>query len=101
MSLASCNATFLKYNQLADQPSFRKGLIDSQLCALDTNSAPDKIKDACVGDSGGPIFTYNPSGLSSLVGVTSFGVSCGTQLPSVYTRIASFTEWIESIVWPN
>lgn len=99
--LAECNATLLKYNELADQPSLRNGLLDGQLCALDTTSPPDKLKDACVGDSGGPIFTNQPSGVSTLVGVVSFGVSCGTHLPSVYTRIASYMEWIESVVWPE
>lgn len=99
--LAECNATLLKYNELANQPSLRNGLLDGQLCALDTTSPPDKVKDACVGDSGGPIFTNNPSGVSTLIGVVSFGVSCGTHLPSVYTRIASYMGWIESIVWPE
>lgn len=101
VSLASCNETLLKYNELANQPSLRNGLLDGQLCALDTSSRPDKVKDACVGDSGGPIFTYHSSGVSTLVGVVSFGVSCGTNLPSIYTRIASYVDWIESVVWPK
>lgn len=92
MPLASCNATFLEYNKEANHPSLTHGLHDSQLCALDSTT--------CQGDGGGPIFTYHSeSGVSTLVGVTSWGVGCGPHLPSVYTRIASYVDWIESVVW--
>lgn len=56
--------------------------------------------DACQGDSGGPIFQQR-DGFSIILGVVSFGVSCGTELPGVYTRIASYIDWIESNVWPD
>lgn len=99
--LTSCNTTLTEYNEDKDLPSFREGLIDSQLCALDTNSSRDKVMDTCQGDSGGPIFITDEAGVSTLVGVVSFGVSCGTDLPSVYTRVASYMDWIEDFVWPN
>lgn len=41
------------------------------------------------------------SAISTIVGVVSFGVSCGTALPGVYTRVAFYVGWIESIVWPT
>lgn len=44
---------------------------------------------------------YSPNGMSTVVGVTSFGISCGSALPSVYARVAFYLDWIESIVWPN
>lgn len=38
----------------------------------------------------------------TIVGVTSFGKSCGTiGVPGVYTRIYAYNDWIENIVWPN
>lgn len=95
--LEECSRTLTQYNSLSDLPSLRE-INQSQLCALDlVNSS-----DACGGDSGGPIFTEDPAtGLSTVHGVVSFGVSCGTALPSIYTRIAYYSDWIESIVWPN
>ncbi|KAE8747950.1 hypothetical protein FOCC_FOCC005340 [Frankliniella occidentalis] len=56
------------------------------------------------GDSGGPlqIATQSPGGgvcLHQLVGVVSFGPACGIGLPGVYTRVAHYVPWIESVVW--
>lgn len=84
---------------VADQRSLREGLSEGQCCAFD----PEAKNDACQGDSGGPLqyFTGKSSTLARIVGVVSFGISCGTELPSVYTRIAHYLDWIEPIVWPN
>ncbi|CAH0712953.1 unnamed protein product, partial [Brenthis ino] len=64
--------------------------------------------DACQGDSGGPLQVKIPLPESSegsmhfLIGVTSFGIGCALpDLPGVYTRVSSFIDWIESIVWPE
>ena len=36
-----------------------------------------------------------------IVGLTSYGSSeCGIQAPAVYTRVFSYIDWIERIVWP-
>ena len=42
------------------------------------------------GDSGGPLLVDNCQ-----VGIVSWGIGCATQNYGVYTRIASFTNWIE------
>lgn len=95
--IESCNQTLVKYNELSNQPSLR-ALSKSQMCAL----SPTKIKaDACQGDSGGPLFVRQPNGMSIVHGIVSFGVSCGTDLPGVYTRIASYVDWIENTIWPQ
>lgn len=47
------------------------------------------------------MFEGDSSAIATVVGVVSFGASCGTELPGVYTRVAFYIEWIESIVWPN
>lgn len=67
-------------------------------CAYDPNAQ----NDSCRGDSGGPlqIFT-NQSEISTVLGIVSFGIHCGTALPAIYTRVANYIDWIESHVWPN
>lgn len=69
--------------------------------------------DTCEGDSGGPLLmAFAPGGLiekgapdlDTLVGITSFGEDsdCGASpLPSVYTRVTSFNEWIAGITGQN
>lgn len=59
-------------------------------------------KDSCEGDSGGPLQYFPPtSKIATVVGIVSFGISCGTILPSIYTRVAYYVDWIEPYVWPN
>lgn len=53
------------------------------------------------GDSGGPLQIFSSPAMGTVIGVVSFGISCGTSLPSIYTRVAYYMDWIESIVWPN
>lgn len=97
MPLAQCNQTLLEFNRQADQMSLRGGIDMTQVCTHD----PQAKNDACVGDSGGPLQLYDLSGVSTIVGITSFGVSCGSTLPSISTRVAFYMDWIEDIVWPE
>lgn len=56
------------------------------------------------GDSGGPVQVVTPGNICTfqLIALTSFGKSCGiADSPGVYTRISSYLDWIEPIVWPN
>ncbi|XP_017490763.1 PREDICTED: trypsin I-P1-like [Rhagoletis zephyria] len=49
-------------------------------------------RDACVGDSGGPLACDG-----KLVGVVSFGVGCAQPgYPGVYADVASYAEWIHN-----
>lgn len=47
--------------------------------------------DTCYGDKGGPIIINN-----TLVGITSFGIGCATQYPSVYGNVGHYNvrHWI-------
>lgn len=60
----------------------------AHICAQATSSSP------CFGDSGGPLMVDNGSGIMYLVGVVSFGNSCGDSVPTVFTRVTSYLDWI-------
>lgn len=55
----------------------------------------------CQGDSGGPLSCFD-NGVWVLEGITSFGnVHCFPHHPSVYTRVSSFVDWIDSTIAGN
>lgn len=85
-SLNDCNNTYLS--------TVKKIVTRNQICAADEES------DACQGDSGGPLqIQETGKSIFTVVGITSFGMGCGSKYPGVYTRVASYVDWIENIVW--
>ncbi|GIY55517.1 proclotting enzyme [Caerostris darwini] len=61
--------------------------------------AGDGDKDACRGDSGGPLMLTHTNGKFYLVGIVSFGKKCAEPgIPGVYTRITNYLDWIEQQV---
>ena len=72
---------------------FPDGLQNSQLCA---GSRDEQRRDACAGDSGGPLTAQREDGVFELVGVISIGIGCGTEFPGLYTKVSAFNEWIVS-----
>ena len=72
------------------------GIQPSMICA--SNRERGMKVDTCQGDSGtGLMIPINK--VFYLYGVTSFGLSCNTNLPSFYTRVSTYLQWIENIVW--
>lgn len=66
-----------------------------QVCAGDLSGK----KDACLGDSGGPLFGTKQNGQPVLLGITSFGKGCATVgRPAVYTRVSHYVDWIKSVI---
>ena len=53
-------------------------------------------KDACQGDSGGPLVVA-VDGQWTLLGVVSWGIRCGTELPGVYTKVTQYLDKIENM----
>ncbi|XP_053954609.1 serine protease snake-like [Anastrepha ludens] len=104
-TLMKANLTILPNQQCAqyyeqDADTLFHGIIYSQMCAND----PVGLRDTCQGDSGGPIIMYRNIGedyyeVPYIVGITSFGIGCGTGAPGIYTRITSYIDWIEKIVF--
>lgn len=97
MQLSQCNQMYLEQPFATDR-AFRDGLSPGQYCTYNSTVRAD----ACRGDSGGPLyFTADDSSIGYVVGIVSFGLSCGKELPSINTRVAYYLDWIEPIVWPH
>lgn len=56
--------------------------------------------DTCEGDSGGPLMCQTEEdGAWNVVGITSFGDSCGKRNKyGVYTRVSVFLPWIKNVI---
>lgn len=67
-------------------------ILDSMLCAGWVEGG----RDACNGDSGGPLTDHAST---VLVGLVSWGRGCAEPNTSgVYSRVASFADWIDRII---
>ncbi|XP_031622770.1 serine protease persephone-like [Contarinia nasturtii] len=93
MPLEECR-TRLMLNHWQDA-ALQSGFIEGQYCAYGAG-----VTDACRGDSGGPL-QYLKTSTSVIVGIVSVGDYCGLDSPGIYTRVASYLDWIESYVWSN
>ncbi|KAH8300204.1 hypothetical protein KR044_011544 [Drosophila immigrans] len=75
--------------------SYKPGQItDNMLCA---SYLGDVAKDACSGDSGGPLHVLldEQPGQYQLAGLVSWGEGCARpQAPGVYTRVNRYLRWI-------
>ena len=56
----------------------------------------DGGKDACLGDSGGPLMVKE-DGRYHQAGIISFGIDCGESY-GVYTRVPAFLDWLSLYV---
>ena len=77
-------------------------ILSNQICAGNLNNGAD----SCRGDSGGPLVCPNSRTSSAgdrhtytVHGIVSWGKECGREIsPGVYTRVASYRSWIDSII---
>ena len=65
-------------------------VFDTTFCAVDAK------QKTCRGDSGGPVIDE----MGNIIGVVSWGKSrcLGDGQPGVYTRVASYAQWIDSVI---
>uniref|UniRef100_A0AAG5CUB7 CLIP domain-containing serine protease n=1 Tax=Anopheles atroparvus TaxID=41427 RepID=A0AAG5CUB7_ANOAO len=79
--------------QICRQKYPQANIDQTQLCA-----GGEAGKDACRGDSGGPLMYPGRRGYQEvmiLAGLVSFGKKCGIQgVPGVYTRVGQYMDWI-------
>ncbi|XP_043926515.1 vitamin K-dependent protein C [Protopterus annectens] len=70
---------------------------ENMICA----GEPGVIKDACKGDSGGPMVTKYKN-TTFLVGLVSWGEGCGqVDRYGVYTRVSNYLHWIRQVILPD
>ncbi|XP_066970059.1 clotting factor G beta subunit-like [Macrobrachium rosenbergii] len=74
---------------------YPQGLTDNLICAGQLG------KDACEGDSGGPLTYHDEEGREILIGVVSTGLPCGDNplLPGIYVNVAKYVDWINSVIY--
>lgn len=82
-------------DELCNAPESYDGLIQTQhLCA----GFEEGEIDACVGDSGGPLFLMI-DGTRMQVGITSFGAGCGLPLfYGIYTDVPHYISWLAQYI---
>ncbi|XP_053686626.1 transmembrane protease serine 9-like [Sabethes cyaneus] len=76
-------------------------LTEKQMCALGELNPDGLATDACEGDSGGPLVLRDDNRYY-LVGLVSYGSGCGDdKYAGIYTRVASYLDWIIERVWKS
>ncbi|MDX2271943.1 MAG: serine protease [Cyanobacteriota bacterium] len=83
-------------NAVCNSPESYAGAVkNDMICA----GFPEGGKDACFGDSGGPLAIPVDSDNWLIIGLTSTGDGCARPNKyGVYTRVSSYINWINSIV---
>uniref|UniRef100_A0A182NWN1 Acrosin n=1 Tax=Anopheles dirus TaxID=7168 RepID=A0A182NWN1_9DIPT len=94
---AECSQLYKKIRKLFSKKQFN----DAVLCAGFLEGG----KDSCQGDSGGPLmlpYMIRKQFHYFQIGIVSYGVGCArAELPGVYTRVATFVDWIVGQIMAN
>jgi secreted trypsin-like serine protease len=98
ISLEECTTNYTTALKSKFDQRFPDGIPSTRLCARNKQTNAN----TCQGDSGsGAFVNADRSSKSFVVGITSYGLSCASDLPSFYTRVQKYLDWIEPIVWPE
>ena len=68
---------------------------NTQIAAGYYNSIEKTFAGACYGDSGGPLVVKKNSDYE-LLGIVSYGSGCDVKKPTIYTKVDTYVEWINS-----
>lgn len=91
--LEECRHIYDRAYEGVEIKGIEDGITDRLLCAKNTTSSAD----TCQGDSGSGLkLKFNKN--YYIVAVTSFGVDCSSILPSFYTRVSEYIDWIEEVL---
>ena len=84
-------------HEVANSPDYYGGIVTENMIVAGYD---DGSITTCYGDSGGPLVVPGEGGEPILVGLTSWGSPGCTEpmKPTVFTRVSSFVDWIESFV---
>ena len=90
--LAACEAAYRRVPLF--EARFPGGFQNTKVCAESRDGEP---RDACHGDSGGPLMVRLENNTYQLVGVVSTGDGCGDpEFPGLYTKVSAYIDWIVS-----
>lgn len=83
--------------QVISRQQCRQAIGRYQVLASDVVCAGGGASDACLGDSGSPLFCHRGDGSQVLAGIVSSGFNgCATAgVPGVYTSVAAHRDWID------
>lgn len=95
--LQKVEARIMEYEECKKELPSNAYFENVNICSY--SKGPNHFEGACDGDSGGPFVQYSSEGVE-LVGIVSWGYTpCkSTTMPSIYTRVSAFTDWIDDII---
>lgn len=119
--LEECRNIYRKSGMNLSVKGLHLGITDDLICAWNKTTRVETCEGSCIeltnqkvnyliyllnlflsysGDSGSALKILGNFERYYVVGITSFGFSCGAALPAFYTRVPNYISWIEDLVWP-
>lgn len=91
----TCNESYKEFNMTPE------GLQTGQICAENLIDLETEM-NVCFGDNSAVLQTeelVDGKRVPVIVGLTSFGMACASNVPNVYTDVFFYKNWIESKIY--